>query len=509
MCPASLERNPRKDFLPELIYGSREPATSAQITRLLKTGRIRKIAPRLYTSNLTAPAEEIVRRNILAILGRLYPGTLLSHRSAFEFEPTDAGDIFVTTSYTRKVRLPGVQVHFLQGPPPLDGDNLLTGQLHVSQKARAFLENLQTTRKQGEDSKCLPVVRLEAKLEQFLQVHGENGLNALRDQARELAGRLDMSRASERLDKIIGALLKTRPSAWLKSPLARARAFGQPYDPDRLHLFHRLFRELQASEFPYPSDEDRTPASAAHFAFFESYFSNYIEGTRFAIREAREIIRLNKPLPARNEDSHDILGTYRIVADPLENARTPESAEELLDILRSRHAILLAARSDKAPGRFKDRNNFAGNTAFTDFTLVAGTLTAAFDAHQALTHPFAKAAYIHFVVSEVHPFLDGNGRIARILMNAELSRGGLPRIIIPTVFREDYMGALRRLTRKGEPDTYVRMLRKAHAFSAGLHHDTMDDMQAHLTACLAFSDDPDDILRFPSAGSAFEGIAGG
>jgi len=40
----------------------------------------------------------------------------------------------------------------------------------------------------------------------------------------------------------------------------------------------------------------------------------------------------------------------------------------------------------------------------------------------------------------VHPFLHGNGRIARILINAELTNAGLLKIIVPTVYRDDYMG---------------------------------------------------------------------
>ena len=105
----------------------------------------------------------------------------------------------------------------------------------------------------------------------------------------------------------------------------------------------------------------------------------------------------------------------------------------------------------KKPGEFKDKNNRAGETHFVDHTLVKGTLIKGFDFYQALTHPFAKAAYIMFLVSEVHPFLDGNGRIARVMMNAELVKQGQTKIIIPTVYRDDYIGAIRKLTRQEDP----------------------------------------------------------
>lgn len=91
-----------------------------------------------------------------------------------------------------------------------------------------------------------------------------------------------------------------------------------------------------------------------------------------------------------------------------------------MKIITYRPRILLDARPDKNPGLLKDRNNFAGLTAFVDLNLVKGTLIQSFDLYRALDHPFAKAAYIMFVLSQVHPFLDGNGRIDRIMMNSEL-----------------------------------------------------------------------------------------
>jgi Fic family protein len=108
---------------------------------------------------------------------------------------------------------------------------------------------------------------------------------------------------------------------------------------------------------------------------------------------------------------------------------TPATADDLLQIIMYRHKILLEARPEKNPGLFKDRNNFAGLTSFVDFNLVRGTLIQSFDFLKHLITPFLRAAFIMFVLSEVHPFLDGNGRIARIMMNAELVKQGNQRLL--------------------------------------------------------------------------------
>lgn len=91
-----------------------------------------------------------------------------------------------------------------------------------------------------------------------------------------------------------------------------------------------------------------------------------------------------------------------------------------------------------------------------------------------------------FVLSEVHPFLDGNGRIARVMMNAELVKGGQSKIIIPTVYRDDYLGALKKLTKRGDSKPYVKMLQRVHEFSENIFGDNMDEMQQYLKQCNAF-----------------------
>ena len=93
-----------------------------------------------------------------------------------------------------------------------------------------------------------------------------------------------------------------------------------------------------------------------------------------------------------------------------------------------------------------------------------------------------------FMVSEVHPFLDGNGRIARVMMNAELVKAEQTRIIIPTVYRDDYLGALRRLTRQQAPLAYIKMLQRAQDFSATLEADSMEKIEMHLELSNAFKE---------------------
>jgi hypothetical protein len=417
-----------------------------------------------------------------------------------EFQPTTTGNIFITYTYTKKINLPGVTLRFIEGHGRIEGDNPLSGELYAAQLERALLENLQVSRRPGPTSKTLTLPEIENRLEQVVRVKGESGLNELRDRARIIADKLNMKSEFEKLNKIISALLSTRPSKILSSPTAVARAFGNPYDPERLALFEKLFVMLKQQEFKNMPEGNISNQSFRNFAFFEAYFSNYIEGTEFEVEEAKRIIETDTPMPSRDEDSHDILGTYKLVSNREEMSITPESPDKLLEILLYRHQVLLSARISKKPGQFKDKNNRAGETFFVEHTLVKGTLIKGFDYYQALTHPFAKATYIMFLISEIHPFLDGNGRIARVMMNAELVKQKQTKIIIPTVYREDYILALRRLTRQQDPAIYIRMLQKAQDFSSPINGDDINAMERHLELCNAFKEPEQAKLRIYEAG---------
>lgn len=481
--------------LQEVIFSSSNKNLSKQISKLEKAGEIRKIAPRIYTSNLIDEPEVIITKNIFTILGNLYPNSVLSHRSALEFKPTSAGHIFVTYTYTKKIKLPGITIRFMEGNGPIEGDNLFSGELYVSKQERAFLENLQVSRQLGPESKTLTLPEIEAKLEQIVRVNGEDGINKVRDNARVIAEKLGMQSEFAKLNRLISALLTTKPSKILSSPIAMARAFGHPYDPARISLFETLFQYLKQEEFGDFPEINTDKTAFKNFAFFEAYFSNYIEGTIFELEEAKSIIKTETPIANRDEDSHDVLGTYRIVGNLKEMNKTPATPDELLNILQYRHHFLLEARKSKKPGQFKDKNNRSGDTHFVDFNLVRGTLTKGFDYYRALNNPFAKAAYIMFMISEIHPFLDGNGRIARVMMNAELVKEKQTKIIIPTVYRDDYLGALRRLTRHKDPVVYVKMLQRAQEFSSTIKANDMNEAEIHLEACNAFKEHDTAILK--------------
>jgi Fic family protein len=75
---------------------------------------------------------------------------------------------------------------------------------------------------------------------------------------------------------------------------------------------------------------------------------------------------------------------------------------------------------------------------------VRDAMPAFFDLLREETHPAVRVVLGHFLFVYIHPYMDGNGRIGRFLMNVMLASGGYPWTVIPVGDRSAYMSALER-----------------------------------------------------------------
>jgi len=439
--------------LPEVVLvPAGDKAASQRASRLHKAGKLRPLYRGVYSSNLAANDADVVLRNWSAILDYLAPGVVLSHRSAFDGAPHN-GELFISREQGRRdYELPGLIIRATVRPgrgPLRDTQDPAASDppyrtLFIASNPRAYLECLAADARVP--TRTLPITEIEARLEKLLTLRGERALNSLRDATREVAERLDMMTEYGRLNKIIGALLGSRSVNALSSALAIARARGVPYDPDRLSLFERVAAQLRGFPFAPVAEQARTGSARDMFAFVESYFSNYIEGTTFTVEEAEAIVFRNQVIPQRSEDSRDIKGTFDAAArDPF---------------------------FSKPPG---------SEEAFIGWIRQVGTLEL----------PMQRALMAMFIVSEVHPFTDGNGRTARLLMNSYLSAAQQCRIVVPTVYRDDYLLPLKALSHQADPTGYIRAMRLCQAWTSELNYVgvTVPQMKEQLAACNALQDD--------------------
>jgi Fic/DOC family protein len=458
-----------------LITRGAKDADARAIQRRAADGQLVRLAEGVYVAEKKRKGQEaIVRRNWARILGATVPGGVVSHRSALSGGIKD--NLLVISHpgrYNKKIELPGVTAYLVRGPSNLPGDMPIAGTgLYFASRPRQLLENL--SRSRGRKGRSAGQEAVEQTLIRILHASGEDELNRIRDAARDLAKPLGLEKVFKKLDAIIGALLATHADGNLKTRDGKLVAKGTPVDRERLERFEILASALRTQALPRRAAIATEEPARSHFAFLESYFSNYVEGTEFAIEEARDIALLGRIIEKRPKDSHDILGVFRLALQSPWRENVPPLGPEFPKELAARHAIMMEKRPEARPGEFKLEPNRAGGTWFVNPGLVRGTLIEGSELARSVAEGLPRAIYLGFLISEVHPFDDGNGRVSRLVMNAELSRCGEARIIIPTLFHEEYVDCQRQLSRQNDPAGLLRALTLMQRWTAAFDYSDID-----------------------------------
>ncbi len=182
-----------------------------------------------------------------------------------------------------------------------------------------------------------------------------------------------------------------------------------------------------------------------HYDVELTYTSNAIEGNTLTLRETAELIEHGitvggKPLRDHLEavDHYDAVQWVRALAaasTPLDEATICELHRRI--VLRSQPEI--AGIYSRLPRRI------AGSPVVFPNPAKIPQLMAELDTWLKAAPSDPPAAFeAHFRLTAIHPFADGNGRTARLLMNMMLIRGGYPPVAVRPQDRKTYLDALER-----------------------------------------------------------------
>ncbi len=178
-----------------------------------------------------------------------------------------------------------------------------------------------------------------------------------------------------------------------------------------------------------------------------TYHSNAIEGSTLTLRDTQLIIEGRAPeggrplreiYEARNHDR-----ALRVIEGWASERPhgAPLSERDLLDV----HALVLADIDPAAAGHFRTERVLISGTRFVPpgehrfGELIPKMLELA---KRPGVHPVVHVADLHYNAAAIHPFRDGNGRTARLLMNYRLLSLGFPHAIIDVSRRSEYLTAL-------------------------------------------------------------------
>jgi Fic family protein len=196
-----------------------------------------------------------------------------------------------------------------------------------------------------------------------------------------------------------------------------------------------------------------------------TYTSNAIEGNTLTRRETAVVIEkgltvggksLKEHLEATNH-AHALDFVYELI----KKKPSQLSARDILDI----HDMILKGIDDDNAGHYRNVPvRISGSMVILPNPRKVADLMDEFVSWMKAKkdlHPVAFAGEAHYRLVSIHPFVDGNGRTARLLMNLLLMMAGYPPAIIRKRDRLAYIGALEQAQCGGSKADYEKLIAKA------------------------------------------------
>ena len=259
-------------------------------------------------------------------------------------------------------------------------------------------------------------------------------------------------------------------------------------NPTILDEIERLKKELDALR---PLPPDVTGRIGQKLRIEWNYHSNAIEGNSLTLGETRSLIlhgltAQGKPL----RDHLDIEGHDEAVKAIEDAVKSNEAFNQVF--IRNLHTMLLKEPYETdaemrdgrrvkrriAIGDYKTQpNNVRTSTGetyyFTPPEQVQSAMSDLVDWYRKKEdegeHPIIMAATFHYRFVRIHPFDDGNGRMARLLMNMILMKHGYTVALIPREERGEYINTLERADHSKELTEFIAYIATCCKYSLNLH----------------------------------------
>jgi Fic family protein len=226
--------------------------------------------------------------------------------------------------------------------------------------------------------------------------------------------------------------------------------------------FKRLETMKAALDQARPLPPETVKSLEKDIALRYTFHSNAIEGNTLTLMETKVIIEDGLTVGGKSMREHLEAINHRDAIQFISNA-----ARDIVPLdertLKGIHSLVLRGIDPDNAGRWRDKNviiSGAGHTPPEAWHLPERMKEffewCASDAES--LSPIERAARVHADFVNIHPFIDGNGRTARLLMNLELVKAGYPLAIVPADQRQSYYESLDRIAVTGDYVPFIEQI---------------------------------------------------
>jgi Fic family protein len=209
-----------------------------------------------------------------------------------------------------------------------------------------------------------------------------------------------------------------------------------------------------------------------------TYNSNAIEGNTLSLKETQLVLEEGLTIGKKSLKEHLEAINHKDAIQFVE--KLASSSQKITERnLREIHSLILKEIDQKYAGKYRDiLVRITGSAHTPPEPIKISGLMQSFAKKQLAKntgHPVIQAALAHFELVSIHPFVDGNGRTARLLMNLILIKNGyLPAVILKND-RKKYYDALERAN-AGKTDDFIFLVGRAMERTMNLYFEALPDV---------------------------------
>lgn len=203
-----------------------------------------------------------------------------------------------------------------------------------------------------------------------------------------------------------------------------------------------------------------------------TYNSNAIEGNTLTINETKVVLEGITVGGKTMREHLEVINHWDAISYVEDIVKRDEPFSQWQ--IKNLHRLVLKGIDDSYAGVYRDQQVFISGATHTPpppFKIQEqmDDLLNWYDSEAQSLHPIVRGAMLHAIFVGIHPFIDGNGRTSRLLLNLELMKSGYPPIIIRVENRLAYYNALDQAHTTADYADFVELVAKEVEASLDLY----------------------------------------
>lgn len=222
-----------------------------------------------------------------------------------------------------------------------------------------------------------------------------------------------------------------------------------------------LYKQKISSARPLAKEELKSLDNYFRIGF--TYSSNALEGNTLTISETKILLEDGLTVGGRPlKDCYEAVG-HGAAYDFMLSLARQQDMNITEDTIRKLHRLFYQKIDAEQAGQYRSIQVYISGTEYIppsaeDVPQLMKYLAEQIHFSHSVLHPIELAAMAHKRLVDIHPFVNGNGRTARLLMNLILVNTGYGVVSIPPIWRNDYINALSISRRRNDMEPFSKLI---------------------------------------------------